>query len=225
MKHDNMIMLAYIGIIVLSLFVKLFWAYPMWEAIVVGVTCSSACFAIADFFSFLASDLKHTTELIRDSSKDIFEMCTYFHTEYSKKILEINEKHLEKDDTQKRNLRFLSLCRDLALDLAKSSEARQDNATKMEKKVRYFEVLSIVLIYVGFFLFFSFLIFPEILKILTEKLDWISVLSFAIILGTLYLSARKKEKNFKELKRNEQFYNSMEKFFLCVEEGGYNHAN
>ncbi len=225
-RNNNMIMLAYIGVIILSLVVKLFWNYTMWEAIVVGVTCSSACFAIADYFSSFAVDLKNITRLVTDSAKDVFELCTYFHSKYAEKILNTKEKFLDEDDTQKTNLKFLSLCRDLALDLAKSSEIRRDDATKKGKIIRYLEVVSAIFTICGFFLFFSFLIFPEILKMLHEKLDWVSVLSFAIILVTQYFSAMRKDKYFKELKRNEQFYDSMEKFFLCAaEEGGNIYAN
>lgn len=225
MKRDNLMMPACIVVIILGIVVKLFWNYSMWGALVTAAACSSACFSIADFASSYAVDLRSAIQLDSNSSKDVLELCRHFQVVYTEKMIEVEKNSPNKDDIQAKNLKFLSMCRDLAADLAESSEKKRDNTVKKKGEIRRLEITYAAFTVLGFVLFFFFLIFPESQNILATKLDLISVSAFAVILFTQYLAGLMKEKHIKDVKKNEQFFDSMEKFFLCSAEGVYDHAD
>lgn len=217
MKRNNQIMIAYIVAIFLGIAVKLFWDYPMWEIIVAAVTCSSACFSISDGILNHASDLRDEIQLTSMFSKDMHDLYSDFLVLSEKKINIGETGETDGGDAQNGNTKLLTICRNFALEMIETHQKEVDDIKNKEKQIRCLTFISNLFVIAGFFLFFCFTMFPELQKVVAAKLDIISVFSFAVILLTQYLAAWKKEKHFRRTRKCEQMYESMEKFFRCVE--------
>ncbi len=212
MKRNNLIMPAYIGAVFLSLCIRLFWHFPMWEAIVAAVTCSSACFSIADYASYFATDIKNKYELISNFSKDVLHLSMNIRSLCTAKL----KTHI--DEAENRYVKLLKIFQDFSNEMKEKYEKVGADADKREKRIHSLETVANLFTVLGFLVFFCLVFFPEICSIIAPKLDVISVGSFVIILLTQYLTGVRKEKYNKDAKKYEEIYECWENILKDLEE-------
>ena len=63
MKRNDIFMWAYITFVFLCVVLRIFWAFPLWDAVVLAITISSMFFAVEDLCSSIARFSKETCDI------------------------------------------------------------------------------------------------------------------------------------------------------------------
>lgn len=212
MKRNNMFMCAYILFIIFSALVRLYWNFPMWNALVSAVTISSFFFAFADDCAVAADDMKQSIKIRRryidTAKKEIDFMIRRAEEKRRKCQLAVDDDRRGKIEAElteiDENIKMALECRDIIKEVEIDLEKDQKKVSKNEKKAS-------ALALVGFFAFFCVMSFQTLNAITTQIQDYLSVCAFALILLTQYVSGIRRENNERNEAKLEQIAAEWEK--------------
>lgn len=231
MKRNNIFMWAYITFIGISVALRLFFDYTLWNPIVFAITFSSMFFAIEEFFGLLYQTKK--------KSCDITES---FVTKARAKREDALSFFLKLDESAKKY-------KDSKYDLSELQEAATIPKSRIEKtlemisdleklnsedreKEKKFKIAAHIFAYIGFLLLFVSLIVATLITVSPLIQEIITVVSFAIILITQQSNNHFVDKIEEENKRSSELLhriiedsdgwlelkNKFEKIIECIED-------
>ena len=176
-KHTQSLMIAYILFLFVSCFIYIFQLknnrkLDAWERIVVAVTISSYFFSFSSMFNVIWSHNHASIEFFEDNIKNT--------KEYIKRI----DRIIDIESEQK--------MLDALLEVKTDNKRFIDNNKKTCKKLSavnyWMEKLGNIIEIAGFFAFFLIAIYDNLFSISPTFLSGITVLAFATMIGTNWVS-------------------------------------
>lgn len=186
MKRNAIFMWAYISFIGISVLLRIFISYTLWNPIVIAITFSSMFFAIEDLFSLLYQTLKSSNDIskkfikeMRDKRKEallFFVKLEEIARNYKGTKYDMTELKEFSEGPQKRIQDTLEIL----------NEYEQFNSKERGKEKKLKRCAN-VFAFIGFLLLFCSLILSTIIPVSALIQEFITVLSFTIILSTQQL--------------------------------------
>lgn len=171
MKRKDVFILAYIAFIILSVIVKQFWDYPMWNKIVVAVTAVSWMLSFSDSLLNMSTLSKETGQFL-PLMEDLKQKIQHF--------VAVPFENKGNEDW-------------------KSTEKQYEMIIKKTVKISKHEkpcmILSIIFAFVSFVLFMCVLCFEPLYERFYRNQDFLTVSSFGLILLTQFAVERWNDSN------------------------------
>ncbi len=183
MKRNSIFMWAYITFIAISILVRAHTNFPLWGAIVIAITVSSAFFAIEDFCSSLSKAYKDSLEITENIKSSVLTVAQEDKV-YLDKVDETIDKYRNtKYDISdiKASHQELRRMEDEIEDLANSMD---EDCKRLNKATRIYTCASYVFAFIGFLCLFVILVTYTFFEIPALLQEVVSVISFTIILIT-----------------------------------------
>lgn len=198
-----MFMWAYITFIGLSISLRIFFEFEFWNPIVLSITLSSMFFAIEDLFSLFYQTQKNicdSTEYFITNAREKKEEDLLFFKSIDKKI----EKY---KDTEHKLMKFQEVSQhhtEITEKILEIIDGIEKENFKDRKKEEKYKNLSYFFAYIGFLFLFVSLIATKLILVPQLIQDFITVISFAIILITQQINSLFIVKIEKENKENKE---------------------
>jgi len=196
MKKSNALMLSYMIFLVVALLAKITFKWEGLDQIAMGATVAGCFFAFADLSSWYASN----TELILNAlQKDQNVFVEYCKAQLDK----INAWKTEAEEICKRMVPYCG-CLVHAADLiefcTKRKEKLENAHTELEKsinegltkmqtlldkenlRISFFRIIDIILITIGFVVFFALITFDGLSTLLTNYQSYATIIAFVVIM-------------------------------------------
>lgn len=189
MKRTNIFLWAYITFIFVSIIVKFFYDYPMWSKLVVSITMASALFSVADIFSILYSSCSERINTYKPLLNEALKRQTKIKQQFdviTEKVKLSNSLMIEEFN---KNMAFEKSVLDKI----------QLNLDYSELRSKIFKGIIICCTFLGFFSFFCTITFEEVAEYIIKAQDYISILSFVLILIAQQYSTSATNKLKKEI--------------------------
>jgi len=199
LKRNNIFMLAYIAFMILSVVIRIFLNYDLWEPLVLAISVSSIFFAIDGFCNSVAHSIKGScdiaSEYIDESRKNCYQNSLFF-----KKLERIEASHCRKNHEAAEVIQSYESTKALHAQMLKGIEAfERDVLSKRDIQKRY-EKWATRFSFAGFLSIFLSLIFEPYINLPTVIQEMISIASFAIVLFSQLIDDIAVERIKKDLK-------------------------
>ena len=183
-KTSNILMLAYILFIFVSLFTRHLYAQSKWNYIVTAITATSWLLVLSDVLDLGADVLSDSLNRIKPKLESY-----YYGIRDNKKLNDcLNDPLVDKYGNA--TGQTIGQALDTLEGYAKSS---LDTLRKEEKTKKAFIIVSSIIKLGGFVLFFCILLFNPLFEYFYSKLDGMTVMSFGTILAGQFGANRLKE--------------------------------
>lgn len=208
MKRNNIFMWAYITFIGISIILRIFLNYAIWNPIVIAITISSMFFAFEDLFHLLYQTQKKSCDMTENfifDAKKKKEPAIMFFSKLDNKAAEYEGTRYDLTKLQKQAANEKTRLEEI-IELLNQLDELNEKDRKKEKRLK---VTSQSFAYAGFLLLFVSMIACTLISVPQIVQEILTVLSFAIILITQQINNIAVDKIQKENKRNSDL---MQKF-------------
>lgn len=195
MNRNRVFMLSYIAFIFVSIIVRAFWDFPMWNSLVAAVTCTSFFFALADLN---CSSYNNNIKLLND-----YESETIQQREHAMNLL-FFIKFMLKNDMSVKNTKLLDECKNETEEIIKDIEQKGSIYEKTLKKNNMNLIQAQIFLFFGFILFFCILSFKPITDYIIKYQEMITMFVFAIVLLSPFWDESTKKRNEKAIERTKK---------------------
>lgn len=191
MKRNNWFMIAYILFLIIASIVRDCGTYPIWDTLVLAVTVSSAILSYAETFGSTLSANKK----LRLQYESLYNDATLWNKRFQERydlIVSLIEEYGPKTAYYAKIVEDVSE----AKDRIKGSASQLEPIDQGKIKARETTLTWMLAIFsvLGFLLFFCVLTFPAVEQMFSEKQSIYTVLSFAVMLSSCYISSFFEEK-------------------------------
>lgn len=201
MKKNKIFLWAYITAICISVIVRLCVEYSQWRAIVLGITVSSAFFAIEDLFSSLCRTLHDSCDLLEQyamKSKRYSQRDREFFEQLQEKVISQDREEEKNSDIIEAHESTIALIDELISNL----DLLENKVKESRKRLVSYEKYANCITYLGYLFLFCAVFFSDFIDLPNLVLEVLTVLSFAVIMVTQQLNQHFSE----EIKKEAEVY-------------------
>lgn len=183
MKRNNIFMWAYISFIIISIILRMFVDFELWESIILAITTSGIFFAIEDLYVSLSRALGSSIEIaesfISEAREKINKDLAFFAVIDEKTMILKNTKH-DISDIQCSIKPFKEFSQEMNKCVC---DFEEQLSIKKKSKNRY-EKIANIFTYLGFLCLLCTMIIASFVTVPILIQELLTVLPFAIILIT-----------------------------------------
>lgn len=181
LKRNNIFMLAYITFMLLSVIIRMFLDYALWEPLILAISVSSIFFAADGFCNSVVQSIKNTCDL---ASEYIAESKRNCHKDalFLEKIEKIRKTYQGNASELPEVVLSHESLDDMHAQMVQGIEQFEADVSSRRTTQKKFEVWANSLAFVGFLVLFIILIIEPYISLPSIVQEMISVVSFAIVL-------------------------------------------
>lgn len=209
-------MLAYIAFMLLSVVIRIFLNYDLWEPLVLAISISSVFFAADGFCNSVAHSIKGSCDIAREFISESKKNCQK-DALFLAKVEKISETYQGDNDDLPEFVRSYSPLKDQHAQMVQGIEQFEADVMSKRRTQKRFAKWASIFAFAGFLVLFLALIIGQYIPLPAIVPEMISVVSFAIVLFSQLIDGIADErikndlKNKREaIRRQEEIRNAFE---------------